>query len=712
MSSRLSDAAFVEAFDELVSLGYHPLPIKDPTIRRGGKAPGEWDGAGWRSMKGWDRFCLSAPTPDDRDQWAAWPGRNIGVCCGSPAGDDTFLVGLDIDPLDPADQTPLNDVLSALGLDSAFDLVRLGKKGGVVPIRVPGGAIATSIWRRADANIDILASGRQFVAPPSIHPDTHQPYVWTTELSPVVDLPRFDDIEGLLRECGFEPAGEETDAVTTEATSALTGDLDPLVDADDVAKRLAEHPNAALADLWARGPDSEHLTNRKDQSGSACRLELARFMRHEGFSFSEHAAALSVWEHTIGDKGFDLDRDLNRPDSRTADAWIKAEALGVAGTINATDAFSFDMSEGEEDKPRRAMFTFTTGDQSEARGLAVMEDLVEDWLGQEEVSVLYGPANVGKTFLATHLGCCVAGGLPFGGKHKVIQGAVLYVSLEGGPAFFNRVTAIKRSLGLPEEVMRKNFIVAEGALVLTEQAIRSRFIKAVRKFLGGRHIALIIIDTFARSLGAEDENDGRTMNRAFVGIDELKREFGAHTMLVHHPAKAEGSKARGHGGLIGGVDTIINVKPLDGRAPGGTMQHEKQRNREKGPDLSYSLARVEVHPAEGDRKTVTSAIVKFIGDGRDFNAFAFGADGEDDVAQPVAGPKALRPIIFEILSQSKDDWQIADLRVEVARILALRVGHPVRIESRNWNALISRMKRETKELAGEAGWVKLAEEQA
>lgn len=67
--------------------------------------------------------------------------------------------------------------------------------------------------------------------------------------------------------------------------------------------------------------------------------------------------------------------------------------------------------------------------------------LVKGWLARGAVSMLYGPSNTGKSFLALDIAYHVAKGVPWGGR-RVRQGNVLYVAAEGGSGFNNRVAAL------------------------------------------------------------------------------------------------------------------------------------------------------------------------------------------------------------------------------------------------------------------------------
>lgn len=68
--------------------------------------------------------------------------------------------------------------------------------------------------------------------------------------------------------------------------------------------------------------------------------------------------------------------------------------------------------------------------------------MVKGWLDRNCLSMVYGPSNAGKTFVALDLAMHVAAGLPWRGL-RVNGGPVLYIATEGGAGIRNRLAAIK-----------------------------------------------------------------------------------------------------------------------------------------------------------------------------------------------------------------------------------------------------------------------------
>ena len=76
--------------------------------------------------------------------------------------------------------------------------------------------------------------------------------------------------------------------------------------------------------------------------------------------------------------------------------------------------------------------------------------MVKGWLGRNCLSMLYGPSNAGKTFVALDLAMHVASGKPWRG-YRVNGGSVLYIAAEGGAGVRNRLAQswVSRDVSAP-----------------------------------------------------------------------------------------------------------------------------------------------------------------------------------------------------------------------------------------------------------------------
>lgn len=202
--------------------------------------------------------------------------------------------------------------------------------------------------------------------------------------------------------------------------------------------------------------------------------------------------------------------------------------------------------------------------------------LVADLLPRQSLCLLFGERNAGKSTLAYALAAAVASGQPFFGR-AVEQGPVLVCALEGHLGVRYRLIALRteangrlvaNTLYLSTDTLDFSADGAENLLATIED-LNSRLPSPVH---------LILIDTLAVAIGAEDEN-GDGMRAATTAGTQLVGSTGATVLFLHHPGHAAPNRARGHSSLEPACDAIYQVtvkgntrtvtctKMKDGRAP-------------------------------------------------------------------------------------------------------------------------------------------------
>jgi hypothetical protein len=250
---------------------------------------------------------------------------------------------------------------------------------------------------------------------------------------------------------------------------------------------------------------------------------------------------------------------------------------------------------GRKSQDLRRMMVFA-GDIEAATDVAY---LVKGWLAPRSLAVLYGPANVGKTFLALDLANAISRSDPWGGC-KVRGAQVLYVTLEGGAGFDRRVSALKSPnfwvLSAPISFMRPEqhaTWLAEAVQELAEQT---------------GSFGLIVIDTLARAMAPGDENSSQDMGRLVASAELLKERTGACVLLIHHTGKSVAQGARGHSSLRAAIDTEIEVsKEEDGDVI--EAKATKQRDMMVGKSFLYHLREVELG-RDSDGDAITTCVVE------------------------------------------------------------------------------------------------------
>jgi hypothetical protein len=239
--------------------------------------------------------------------------------------------------------------------------------------------------------------------------------------------------------------------------------------------------------------------------------------------------------------------------------------------------------------------------------------LIKSVLGAGAMSVIYGPSNSGKTFLALDLAFALAIGAPWQG-HRVKQCAVLYLAAEGGRGVLNRIAALKMEHGVHNVVLA---LKRAGLDLLHDQADLQHIADLAAEVTSRAPDLplLIVIDTLSRIMAGGDENSAADMTALIRNIDAVREATGAHIMLVHHTGKDTARGARGHSSLRAATDTEIEVANEDGAR---AAMVTKQRDYQGGETFAFTLKSVSLG-IDQDGDEVTSCVVE-IADADEFKA--------------------------------------------------------------------------------------------
>jgi hypothetical protein len=126
----------------------------------------------------WSQYCDNLPEDHKADAWSRMPNAGVGIACGFNG-----VVALDFDTDDPA---IINAVESVVG--ESF-IQKRGKRGFTGFYRASAPIESRGFNIHGSRVIDLLAEGRQCAIPPSIHPETDEPYTWITPLGLEDTLP-------------------------------------------------------------------------------------------------------------------------------------------------------------------------------------------------------------------------------------------------------------------------------------------------------------------------------------------------------------------------------------------------------------------------------------------------------------------------------------------------------------------------------------------
>ncbi len=308
----MTDAApalspFAAGAPTLAALGFTAIPALpfDYAQHAGrGKCPGEYRSGGYSGMSKWQRFRDTSPSTFEVGMWSKAPGLNVGVVLGTSVGRDLHVVALDFDAKDP-------DALDALlRAAPASPMVKRGLTGET-RFYVAAKTIKSKPYSdtsEVDAEGKVVAKRlldlltgfdtRFTVVPPSLHPQTGQPYVWTAgpvraDELPILTAEDIEALEEVLEGCGWSrdgQAGRERKPYTPPADGSPSEDP------------LEEIKRAALANLDAWVPDLSQVAGLRRARGGWEAVDLSR-SSSSGRADADRKRNLSVQGSGIKDFG-------------------------------------------------------------------------------------------------------------------------------------------------------------------------------------------------------------------------------------------------------------------------------------------------------------------------------------------------------------------------------------------------------------------------
>lgn len=201
--------------------------------------------------------------------------------------------------------------------------------------------------------------------------------------------------------------------------------------------------------------------------------------------------------------------------------------------------------------------------------------LIKGLIPEDSQGDLIGPSEVGKSFLAVDIACCVATGTAFHGLQIKHCGPVFYIAGEGHNGLARRFKAWE----IAKSKKVENIYLSEHSCSLSDPNSIESVVRAIKGHEGEQGSpALVIIDTLARNFGDGDENNTQDMGKVVDSIDSIRRAFDCTVLTVHHTGY-EGTRGRGSTALkgasdfqflfdnIGGVKVLRPLKTKDDKPP-------------------------------------------------------------------------------------------------------------------------------------------------
>ena len=200
--------------------------------------------------------------------------------------------------------------------------------------------------------------------------------------------------------------------------------------------------------------------------------------------------------------------------------------------------------------------------------------VVRDWIPRKEVTLLYGPTSIGKTFLVTQLAYCVAEGRKWLDL-ETEQGGVLGLFMEEDANLMNyRNELVRAGMGMFNPSRNFHTLGGKGRrdvdYLMTrtrEGLVTTKFFRQVAAEVERLNPKLVILDNIGRLFGGS-ENDKAEVGQFMNKLVNLATRTDCAIVLLGHPSRTASRTGDGTGATSWGAIARSRIEFRWGRPAG------------------------------------------------------------------------------------------------------------------------------------------------
>lgn len=570
-----AQGAFVAHASRLIELGYSPVPLlqrsKRPYIDK------------------WQHWCNRQMTPNEIA--TVMPDANLGLACGA------FTTSIDIDDdevmrLIGPELLLLNPV-SKVGRDGRTDIFRSN----------PDAPQTARKWKsKRDANgnrrnlIEMLANGNQTVLPPSIHPDTAQPYRWVGDALwdvPLADLPMMHAdlgawIEGVLLANGLidDPAVE---LQRREARNRSMVGYEQMVSArrpiyEAYAVELLERKCAGLRALSS----GRHGALIAAATAVSPYVSLG-LLDEQGVEAALRGAceANGFFERELHARSRGANKEFHRQVNNGL-SW--GEGLAPVELRRTVEEMF-----GRKIAPAPKTFLARSGAEALASPDIPATWALDQWILGNNVTLLAGNGGSGKSLTMLQLMMYMSEGVQFMGK-RTRKGPTLYISGEDEQEEIDRrIKAVRKGLPFAKFENFHTICLAEmedpslyGPYGEGGMCVATEMLQAIEDEIARLRPVAVVLDPLADLFGGNEID--RKEVRAFISmLRKMAREYDCAIIIIGHPSVDGMKTKRGYSGSTAWNNSVrsrINFEQSeDSETPDRRTMTLAKANRAKAGEI-------------------------------------------------------------------------------------------------------------------------------